>query len=215
VPLLLLWLASALELALLVGLLARRRLAYCHTLAPCVAAWLASDLAVALWPNCNTWTFWVMKEAIHAVLAFAVGVELSLRLLAVAPLGQLATQRWLAICVSLAVALVITAAHGQMVILARVLAAQSWLYLGLALVAARYWIPLGRLHGTLLLAVSPYFLLCWLTWTRSGDDTAVASLVNAAAFVVVLAVLAWAAWTDDPAPPVEPGLVRLVWPWTR
>ncbi len=210
----LLWLGPVLELALLIGLLARRRLPHCRALALSVCAWFVSDLSVAVWPSLNTWTFWIAKETAHAALALVLGVELSLLLLAAVPLGQLAARRWLVALLAFAAVLVTTSAPDAISVLARLWAAIAWLYLGLALVAARYVVPLTRLHRAVLLALSPCCMLYWLTWRKVEADVATAALVNPVAFVVVLGVLLWAAWTDDPEPPVEPALVRLVWPWT-
>jgi hypothetical protein len=209
------WICSALEFSILAGLLFQRR-PTCYALGPLVLAWLVSDLVVALSPASNTWDFWLAKEIVHALLAIGVGIELSLRVLAPVPLGHLAGQRWLAAVAAFCAVLMLTAPPGpaSATLVPRLLAAIAWLYLGLALVAARYSVPLTRLHGAVLLALSPYCMLYWLTWSRAEADLATAAVVNPAAFVVVLAVLLWAAWTDDPEPPVEPALVRLVWPWT-
>ncbi len=193
----------------------RRRWRHSYLLAPCVFSWLISDLAVALVPGCNTWRFWAAKEASHVVLAFALGVELSWRLLVAAPLAWVAARRWLISVILLGAALFTVPTAGTLELLPRLLAALAWLYAGLTLVLARYSMPLGRLHAAILLGLSPYCLLYWLSWSRVHDDTAVAGVVNPAAFVVVLGALVWAVWSDEPEPQVEPALVELVWPWMR
>lgn len=216
-PLFLLWINVALELALLASLIARRRLQHCFTLPVLAAAWVTADLVVGLSPDSNTWSFWIAKELVHALLALAVGLELSCRLLLAVPLGHLAVQRWLLGLMLFAVALATTAPAGpaNVTLLPRLLAALAWLYTGLAVVMARYSIPIDRLHGAVLATLSPYCILYWLTWSRTGSDTAVAGLVNPAAFVAVLGALVWAAWRDAPEPPVELEIVKLVRPWMR
>lgn len=204
-----------LEAAALAGLAWRRRWQHSYLLLPCVVSWLASDTTILLWPDCNTWRFWFLKESTHALLVFALGIELSGRLLVAAPLAQVAARRWLVSAVLLGAALFTVPISGALDVLPRLLAALAWLYLGLTLVLARYSMPLGRLHGAILLGLSPYCLLYWLSWSRVRDDTAVAGVINPAAFVIVLGALAWAIWSHEPEPQAEPALVELVWPWTR
>lgn len=180
-------------------------------------AWLAADGAVAIRPDSNTWDFWITKELTHALLAFALGVELSWRALLASTRGQYAAMAMLGTNLCLAVALVATAPPGPMsvTLLPRLHAALAILCLGLLWVLVHHWLPADRLHRVVLLGLAAHGFFYWMTWSRTGSETAVAGFVNAIVFAGVLAALAWAAWAPDAPPPAQPEIVRLVHPWTR
>lgn len=213
-----LWTCLGLEAALITGLLLRRRVVSCYSLLPLAAAWLVTDVSVALYPACNTWEFWITKELTHAVLAFAVGAELSWRALVASVRGQCAARVVLGVDLVFAVALVATAHAGPLSVtfLPRLVVGQAILYLGLLWVLARHALPLERLHRAVLGGMTVHGVLYWMTWSHTGSETAVAGFVNSVVFVGVLGVLVWAVWTDHVTPDeVQPEILRLVHPWIR
>lgn len=211
------WIGLTLEGALLAGLLVRRRVRQCYALLPLAAEWLTTDGMVALCPGCNTWELWTSKELLHALLAFAVGVELSWRMLLGTTRGQCAAMAMLGINLCFAVMLVATAPPGSpsVTLLPRLMAGLATLYLGLLWVLARHAIPLARPHRAILGGLAVHSILYWMTWSHTGTETTVAGFVNPVVFLGVLVTLAWAVWTADDVPPVQPELVKLVQPWTR
>jgi hypothetical protein len=213
----LVWTCALFEAVLFVGLVVRRRVTGCYALLPLVVAWLAADVAVAVRPDVNTWDFWITKELTHALLAFAVGIELSCRVLVASTRGHYAAMGLLGANLFFAVALAATAPPGPMsvTVVPRLHAALAILYLGLLWVLVHHWLPADRLHRVVLVGLAVHAFLYWMTWSRTGSETAVAGFVNAVIFAGVLASLAWAAWAPDETLPAQPEIIKLVHPWTH
>lgn len=213
----LVWSGPLLEAAILAGLVARRRLTYCYTLPVLVLWWLASAARIGVQPDSNTWDFWIVKELVHALLAFALGIELSWRALLASTRGHYAAMGLLGANLCFAVALAATSPPGpvSVTLLPRLHAALAILYLGLLWVLVHHWLPADRLHRAVLVGLAVHGFLYWMTWSRTGTETAVANFVNPAIFAGVLATLAWAAWAPDENPPAQPEIVKLVHPWMR
>ncbi len=197
--------------------MARRRAAHCVTLFPLALAWLLGDFVFVLFPAANTWEAWNAKELIHALLAFALGAELGWRALLVSPLGQLAAARWVLFAAGLGALFLGSAPAGppSVALVPRALAALAWLYAGLLVVMARYMLPVEPLHRNLMVGLSAYSILYFVTWSHAADDVTMAGRVSATAFALLLAAVAWAVWRPVAPPPVEPEIAHLVWPWTR
>ena len=189
----------------------------CYTLPLLVLWWLASATRLRAYPGSNTWEFWITKELTHALLAFAVGIELSWRALLVSTRGQYTAMTMLGTNLCLAVALLATAPSGpvSVTLLPRLHAALAILCLGLLWVLVHHWLPADRLHRVVLLGLAIHGFFYWMTWSRTGMETAVANFVNPVIFAGFLVTLAWAVWAPDETPPAQSEVIAVVHPWTR
>jgi hypothetical protein len=213
----LLWAGPVLEVAILGGLIVRRRVRRAYLLPVFLVALMLPNALIGIEPAINTWRFWSAKEALHALLAFALGLELAWRIFGHLPGAAHAAKRWILLVAVLSIALVFAApaAHPALSIVPRLLVGTAWLYTGIALTMLRFMLPIDPLHKAILLGFAPYMMLYAATWGRvKGPATlAVANVVNPLMFVGVMVALLLAAWRDEPAPPAPPALVRFVWPW--
>ena len=142
-------LGSLLLASLLAGLLARRRYRACSSFVLYVlAVWLADGLILA-WPGrFYRWDFWLLKEAVHSVLTFAVALELTAHTFRAFPSAH-ASARWvslLVVAVSCTVILALPGDRFDLAVLAgelypRVLAATMWLFVAIGALIVWYRLP--------------------------------------------------------------------------
>ena len=206
----------ALEMALLAGLIRRRRLSQSYLLLPLVISWASASLAFVLHPVARTWDFWLVKELVHAALAVALGIELALRVFRPLPTPWLWARLVLASVPAVAGVLVASHAPGpfSVRVMPSLLMALAWLYTGLGCLLLHYRMPVERLHRALLWGLPPYLVLYAATWGQAASDAGIPNSLNPPMFTAVLCVLTWVAWQpDDPAPEADPGTVFWLWPW--
>lgn len=187
-----------LELAILTGLLVRRRVSRAATLPFLLLALIVSATVVAVCPDCNTWDFWITKELTHIALFLLLALEVGARAIE-AREARRAACRWGAFVLAVTLTLVVTA-HGAGVvveILPRLMGAIAWLYTGLIVVMLRYDVRVEPLHDAILSGFTPYLVVYAATWSHAADDTRIANLVNPVMFVFVLLLLLRAAWQKD------------------
>lgn len=190
------WLGPVLELGVLTGLILRRRLSQAATLPLLLFALVLTDATVALYPQYNTWDFWLTKEFVHAALFLLLALELSHKAFA-DPAAHRAARRWVTLVIALTILLIVAAPHGRLIVevLPRLMGALAWLYLGLAVVMLRYNARIAPLHDAILTGFAPYLIIYAATWNRASESTSAANIVNPLVFFVVLIALARAAWS--------------------
>ena len=216
---LLLWLGPVLEIGVLVGLVRRGRLGRAWILPVFLLAVLGADVIVAISPSQNTWRFWLLNEALHAVLLLALVIEVAWRMMRHLP-GPALALSLLLLVLTWATGLVLREApreHVLFEVIPRLLASTAGLYIGTFLVQACFRIPVDPLHRAVLLGLSPWMLIYAITWGRvtSVRALAVADTVNPLMFVFTLVVLLEAAWRCEGEPPVPRRVWRFLWPWRR
>lgn len=203
-----------LEVGVLAGLFVRRKLVESRVLPFWLAAILVSGTLKLVWPDVNTWTFWIAKELVHDGLYLLLGVELAAKLYGHLP--QTAPRAGNLVLVVLAgtVLLVATTPEGSVVttLLPRLTLALAFLYLGLYAIAVYYYVPLGILHHTILRGITLCLLVYTFTWAHADEDTRLAAWTNASAFAVLLVALLRAAWMRD-TPAADRETVTWIWPW--
>lgn len=212
------WSGPVLEVGILAGLVTRGRVHRLRSLPVLLVGLLGSGAAVALWPSLRTWTFWTAKEALHALLFLAVGLETSARIFGHLPGAALVARAWLVVVtvVTMAVIALPPYGHPALTLIPKLLGGTAWLYLGLLATRLFFRMPLDPLHRAVLLSVGPYMMLYAYTWGRvdSGFGVAQTGLLNALAFVAVLVVLLVASWRDERPPTGAPETVRFLWSWS-
>lgn len=201
---LLLWVSVALEAAILMGVHVRGHTRRAVTLPPLLVVLATSAGVAGLCPACITWTFWLIKELLHALLFLCLGVELAMRVFDRLPHARRLALAWTGlVLLGLAVALLAAPSGPRMVeILPRIAAATAWQYGGLTLLM---WLASWRaalepheLHRSLLVGFALYAMFYAATWGRSGADTTIAGLANPLVFDLVMLLLLRAAWQRPP-----------------
>jgi hypothetical protein len=205
---------SLLALAVMVGVLRRGRVRLCWSFPAYLAAFFASSALVAVWPGkFFTEGFWVVQQTAFNALKVAVALELGMRVFHAFPTADANAKRSLVVGMFLtALALVglPAAASGYRsfidVVQPRVLQGTIWMLNGLAILIVWYRLPVHAFHKAILAGFVPY-LLVFVTLLRlcqrfdwNERVYAVFSVADPAAFALVLAYWAWAAWRPDPAP---------------
>jgi hypothetical protein len=214
----LMWLGPALELLIVVGLVARRRVWRLWSLAALMLALLVPGIGVAVWPELRTWSFWTAKETLHAALFLVVGFEIMVRVFGRLPGAAHTARVWssFVILVTLAVIVLPPYGHPALTVVPRLSAGASWIFLGILLSRLVFLVPLDPLHKAVLLSIGPYTTLYAASWGRVGtrEGAAFVGLTNALAFVLVLGVLVVAAWRPERPPNATTATVRFLWPWS-
>lgn len=201
---LLLWSGVALEIAILVGVSAHGHSRRAVTLAPLLVVLATSAAIVGACPACSTWSFWLAKELLHAVLFLILGVELAVRVFVSLPHARRIALAWTTLVLLGLTAALATAPRGPRMVevLPRIAAATAWLYVGLTvlmwLVSWRAAFETDDLHRSLLVGFALYTMFYAATWGRSTDDTTIAGLANPLVFDLVMLLLLRAAWQRPP-----------------
>jgi hypothetical protein len=152
---------------LLIGLVLRGHLGRCVSFSIYVFAVLAPSLLMTLWPaRFYRWEFYSMQEALHAVIKFAIALELTARVFALFP-GAIATARKAILTVLsltlLAVLALPTWQPEYHVVLGeiqpRILNGTTWLLTAIASLVLWYRIPIHPFHKAILLGLTPYLLV--------------------------------------------------------
>lgn len=210
------WTGIALELAVLAGLSARDRFRQCYTLGLYMLASVASALVIELCPPCHTWDFWIAKELAHALVLFAVALELSWRVFRPVPRAWLWARLAIAASIGLGVTLVAAVPPGPISVrvVPWILAALAWLYTLLGLIRLVLHMPDAPLHRAILWGLAPYLMFYAATWGQTGDDVTLPNLLNPLVFLAALSILTWTTWRrETDVPGGHPETVRWLWPW--
>lgn len=215
------WAGPLTILVVLTGLVVRRRLGLCYSFVAYLVAVLTSDLLVMLWPARFFWQwFWLSKELVIAVCRFAVGLELTYRTFRAFP-GARATARRALLFLLLLTLGALTLGSEEIPLVPgepelaplishlqpRLLNGTVWLLTGIAALVLWYRVPVVRFHKVILSGFVPYLLVFTTAlsllerwgWTARAR----AEILDASAYLALLAYWAVAAWRGDE--PLEAG----------
>jgi hypothetical protein len=210
--------------ALLVGIIFRRLYRACFSFPFYAAAVLVTELLIFFWPSrYHVWGFWMVKEALLALLKVAVALEIAALSFTAFP-GARATSRWvitsiLTLTVAAAAAAVYSAA-ATLVSVAQAL--HSWLANGTALLFVGVWavilyyrLPLHPFHRALLRGLVPYMAVFTLALGLLRDLGAKAwawtALADGGAYVLLVAYWTWYVWTYHEESPTDTHLQLQPW----
>lgn len=199
---------------LLLGLVLRRQLGRCVSFSAYVVAVLVPTVLMAFWPGrFYRWEFYSMQEALHALLKFAIALELTARVFARFPGALVAAHKAILVVLGLTVAAVLALPSWRPeyeVVLGeiqpRILNGTTWLLTSIAALVLWYRVPLQPLYKAILLGLAPYLIvftvglnaLRTLGWERSLP------LGRAHTLAYLLVLLYWnvVAWAGAEAPVV-------------
>jgi hypothetical protein len=200
-------------IAVLTGLLVRGRARLCWSFAGYLVAILVGNSLASLWPSrFYTPQFWVLKQAVYDALKVAVALELAWRAFEAFP-GALHTARR-ALLVLLGTSTLVLGALTPPSSYATLwdwqpgsATAALWLLTATALLVVWYQVPVHDWQRAIMLGLAPYLLVFVIVldllrrrgWT---SFQATAGVVDSLAYLCVLAFWTWAAWRDDPSPPL-------------
>jgi hypothetical protein len=194
---------------LLLGLVRRGRLRRCVFFSLYVVAVLVSTLLMNAWPGrFYRWEFYSMQEAVHALLKFAIALELTAKVFAHFP-GASAVARRTMLAVLLLTLLAVLALPSWRpayeVVLGeiqpRILNGTTWLLAAIAGLVLWYRIPTHPFHKAILLGFAPYLIVFTvglnairtLGWERSVP----VGRAHTVCYVVVLLYWNHAAWRRE------------------
>lgn len=161
------YVGNALILAVLLGLIVRKRYASCYSFAPYLVIVLVPELVMALWPErFFRWDFWILKEAALNLLKFAIALELALRAFRAFP-GARATARRVLFGVLAVTYLGVLAVPVQTANYAiqasqvqiRILNGTVWLFTGISALILWYRLPVEPMQKAILIGFVPYLLV--------------------------------------------------------
>jgi hypothetical protein len=221
---------KVLVLLTLAGILTRRRARLCWSFVAYLGVILIGNSLVSFWPDrfFDAW-FWMLQHAFYDALRMAIAVELAYRTFQAFPAAQATARRvlfGLLVITSLALMGLPKGMSGGSPTLygtallewqPRVLMGTAWLMNALALLVIWYRVPLHAYHRAILLGFVPY-LIVFTTLLRMLDRYGwdVLPLVQAAepaAYMLLVAWWAYAAWQPEAAADVSPAVLRKLQPW--
>lgn len=213
-----------LVLLTLAGILTRRRARLCWSFVTYLAVIVTCNSLATFWPErfVAEW-FWILKQALYDVLKMTIAVELAYRTFQAFPRAQ-ATARWVlfAVLVATSIALVgvPSGASYPAVVLEwqpRVLTGTIWLLNGLALLVIWYRVPIHTYHRAILLGFVPYLVifttLLSLIDRHGWEILPIVQSAEPAAYMLLMAWWAYAAWQPEPVPDVSPAVLQTLQPW--
>jgi hypothetical protein len=213
-----------LVLLTLAGIVARRRWASCWSFTSYLAVILVCNSLVSFWPDRFYQPgFWMVRTALYDALKVAIAVELAYRTFQAFP-GARATVRrvlfFLLVASSVALmALPWDATYGAALFEwePRVLTAIIWMLNALAVVVIWYRVPIHAYHKAILLGFVPYLLiftiLLRLLRHYGWEIQPVIQSAEPAAYMLLMAWWAWAAWEPEAVADVSPEVLRILQPW--
>lgn len=206
----------------LAGLVWRERVRRAYTLPFLLLALIASAAFVALAPGLYSWRTWLVKEAVHAALLLALGVELAMRVFRNLP-GAARVARVVVVGVLIGVSVLVAVAPRQhepvsnlsLAVLPLVIGGVAVLYTSLAVTTAFFLVPEDPLHAAVLSSLPLYLILysVWLAELPHDPARAVVDHLLPWVLILVLVHIGRAAWRLEEPPPAPAGLVRILWPW--
>jgi hypothetical protein len=196
-------------LALLVGILARRRLRLCVAFPAYVLAILVGNTLVSLAPErFYTASFWVLKQGVYDVLKMAIALELAWRALSAFPGAWRSARLVLLALLGLStVTLAALTPRSSYRTLwewqPSIVTATVWLLTATALLVVWHQVPVHDWQRAIMLGLAPY-LLVFVTlldllrrhgWTLRSE----LGLVDSVAYLGVVLFWTWGAWRRDEA----------------
>jgi hypothetical protein len=220
---------KVLVLLALAGIVARHRARMCWSFLAYLITTFACNSLISLWPDTFfvSW-FWMLKQALYDCLRLAIAVELAYRTFRAFPGAQATARRLVfAILAVTSLALIgipsgLSAGSPALYNAAlqewepRVMTGTIWLMNGLAVLVIWYRVPIHAYHKAILLGFVP-FLLVFTTLLRllqiyGWDVLPLVQSAEPAAFLLLMAWWAHAAWEPEPAPDVSPALLQTLQP---
>jgi hypothetical protein len=196
--------------ALLAGLLWRRRARLCWSFAAYALAILVGNSLASFWPaQFYTPSFWVLKQGVYDALKMAIALELAGRAFIAFP-GAMRVARRVFLAVLALSTFVLTALTPPSSYLTLwewqpgIATAALWLLTATALLVVWYQVPVHEWQRAIMLGFAPY-LLVFVTvldllrrhgWAALHAGT---GLLDSAAYLALVTFWAWAAWRRDPA----------------
>jgi hypothetical protein len=208
-----------LVLLTLAGIVLRHRARLCWSFTAYLSVILVGNSLASFWPErfVTDW-FWNLKQALYDVLKMAIAVELTYRAFHAFPGAQAMARRLLfAVLVLTSAALMgvprdTSYPAGFLEWEPRVLMGTIWLLNGLAILVVWYRVPLQRYHKAILLGFVPYLLIfvALLRMLRhyGWDILPIVQSAEPAAYMLLVAWWAYAAWEPETAGEVSPALLR-------
>jgi len=205
--------------AVLAGLVVRRRYAACYCFALLLVSVLISDLMMGLWPDrFYTKRFWLIKEGFLHVLTLAVALELTFRVFHAFPGASWTARRVFIAVLGLTALMAIqvfpwgqsepTSTLAEQVF-PRVLNGAVWLFAGISALILWYRLPVDPLHKAILIGSIPYLMLFTvvLNWLHSFGWEELAEMLSyleSSAYLLVVAYWTYAAWHPSRVPAQAP-----------
>ena len=206
----LIWASVGLIVAIIAGLVVRRRLLSCVAFVAYLCVVAGADALIVLWPE-RFWRqgFWIFKESLISFLKLAVGLELMVKIFRHFPAAY-ASARTLVLMVVVGLAALVWYSHSEgaeyLTFVGRlhphVNVGTVWLLLALGILTLWYHLPLDSVHKAILIGLVPYLLVYTVmqrVWASLGPVSGkVFNLTAPHAYLVVLAYWALIAWRRDP-----------------
>jgi hypothetical protein len=194
-------------LALLAGMLWRRRAGLCWSFALYVLASLVGNVLVSFWPSrFFTPSFWVLKQGVYDVLKMAIALELAWRAFAAFP-GAMRAARVVIAALLVFSTLVLAFVSRPSSYLTvwdwqpDVATAALWLLTATALMVVWYQVPVHDWQRAIMLGLAPYLLVfvSLLGLLRQAGWQHLEPIATAETIVYLGLVLfwTWAAWRHD------------------
>lgn len=209
---------ALLLLAVVAGLVVRGRLKSCYAFGLYLGAVLAADGLIALRSQTfYRWDFWMLKETVHALLKFAVAVEIGHGTFRSFP-GALATARRVYLLVIVLTGLAVLAVPAEQAdysvftkaVLPRILNGTIWLFTAISGLILWYRLPVDPLHKAILIGFVPYLLVFTLTQNLlhalGWDVREYTNYAHTTAYLILLGYWNLVVWRDPAkARPSGPG----------
>jgi hypothetical protein len=214
-------LAELILVALLAGLVVRRRYGACVSFTVYLVAVLAPEILISGWPErFHRWDFWIVKETVHNLLKFAIALELAIRTFQAFP-GARATARAVVLLVVLLTLAGILAVPVEPAadfpelasqLHPRILNGTIWLFTAIAGVILWYRLPVDPFHKAILIGFVPYLLVFTVAMNALASiGWHIQTLVGYAhpvAYLLLLGYWTHAAWRPQEAPVRAPQAAR-------
>lgn len=210
------FLGITLEAILLAAIVLRRHYGVCLSFPLYVMSVLVPSLLFNVWPQSFfTWENYLLREIVHNLLKFAIGLELAYRTFRAFP-GAWTQARRLVFVIVLVIAIVVIAAITaerdpadiQVEWHARVLNGTIWLFTGIAAVILWYRLPVNPFHKAILVGFVPYLLIFSFgmrALVEMGWDAARQyQRFHTLAYLALLVYWNRAAWSRAPAAAISP-----------
>jgi hypothetical protein len=219
-----------LVLLTLAGIVARHRARLCWSLVAYLSSILVSNTLISLWPDTFfVASFYLLKQALYDCLRLAIAVELTYRTFQAFSGAESTARRVVFALLALtSIALIGVpsglSGGGPALYAAafkewepRVMTGTIWLMNGLAVLVIWYRVPIHAYHKAILLGFVPYLLifttLLRLLQIYGWDVLPLIQSAEPAAFLLLMAWWAYAAWQPEAAPDVSPAVLRALQPW--
>jgi hypothetical protein len=210
----------------LAGILLRRRLKYSRCFTLYVAACLAGNLSVTLWPDTFfTLGWWVARQTVYGALSLATALELVYWTFSELEGADRAIKRLLLAILGITFLSLLLLPDGggyesvRAALQPRLQNGTIWLFAATVGVSLLYRVPVHPWHRAVMTGFAGYltvFTVLLRLLTVTNVDVDMLDVVNALdplAYVGLLGYWTWAAWRTDPVPEVVPEVLETLQPW--